>query len=90
MASMRRRPLPYMTWAHNFQGSCSRAKTERTSSLVMTTGGRPLDIHDVASKDTGGGDGLPELPIGDGGRAAEGIEPFPGAPGGMVATGFGP
>lgn len=35
-------------------------------------------------------DGLAELPIGNGSGAAEGIEPFLGALGGMVTTSFGP
>ena len=35
-------------------------------------------------------DGLAELPIGNRSGAAEGIEPFLGALGGMVTTSFGP
>jgi hypothetical protein len=47
-------------------------------------------LHDVASKDAGGINGLAELPIGDRGGAPESIEPFPGSLGGMVAACLGP
>ena len=50
----------------------------------------PFDLHDIAGEDEGSIDGLSHLPVGDGGRAAEGVEPFLGALGGVVAASFGP
>ena len=53
-------------------------------------GGCPWDGEDIASQNAGGIDGLAELPIGQMGGPAEGIEIGLGAFGGSVAAGFGP
>ena len=53
-------------------------------------GGCPWDGEDLAGEDAGGIDGLAELPIGEMGGTAKGIEIRLGAFGGLVAMSLGP